>query len=154
MLSRNWSIILFLLAVTLVFFRQIILEPGQMVYGSDCLLQGYIFEGFAREELLANRSLPFWNPYLYSGMPDTAAGMWGKHNGFASVTYRINDLMNISANAIGNFSDEVTVGTVQYYYNILQNVDATVYVRGYDGGADGLPTFPDLEYAVRLEVKF
>jgi hypothetical protein len=92
--------------------------------------------------------------YLHVGKPDSVGALWGKNNAFASVTYRINDIMNVSANAIHNFTADATIATLQYFYNILQNVDAVAYVRGYRGALEGFPAFPDVEYAARVEVKF
>ncbi|MBD3390665.1 MAG: hypothetical protein GF418_01455 [Chitinivibrionales bacterium] len=92
--------------------------------------------------------------YLHSGRPDSVLSIWGKHNAFTSALYRINDIMNVSASLIHNFTDDMSIGTAQYYYNVLQNVDAIVYVRGYRGNLNGFAAFPDLEYSLRLEVKF
>lgn len=58
---------LFTLAV-LVIFRQVLFNPDVVLFGVDVLDQHYMFEKFVRESLVAGR-LPFWNPYLFSGMP-------------------------------------------------------------------------------------
>lgn len=74
---------------------------------------------------------------------------WGEHNAFGSVRLTINDLMNVSGTVIHNFEDDLTIGTLQYSYNILQNVNTIAYIRGYRGSP-----LHDLEYAVRVEVVF
>ncbi len=103
---------------------------------------------------LAEGDLVMQAEYLHSGKDDSVRSMWGKHNAFVSLTYRINDIMRVSGSAINNFTDETTIATLQYFYNILQNVDAVVYVRGYRGGIDSLLALPDVEYSLRVEVKF
>lgn len=81
---------------------------------------------------------------------------WGKHNLFFSFKYVINDLMNISTHMIGSDignKDQLVMYMGQFYYNILQNVDVITYAR-YFSYKNDLDTLPDLEYAVRVEVKF
>ncbi len=75
--------------------------------------------------------------------------LWGVHNVYGSIRYMINDLMHVSLSLIHVISTPSSIGMVQYFYNILQNVNATVYCRAFDG----LST-PNLEYAGRVEVKF
>ena len=61
-----------LCAVTLVciflFFKQILLS-GKPLYGSDFVLQFYPWKTFIYDELRNRGTLPFWNPYLFSGSP-------------------------------------------------------------------------------------
>ncbi len=40
---------------------------------SDLILENYVWKQFIRESL-ANRQIPLWNPYLFSGLPFLAAG--------------------------------------------------------------------------------
>jgi len=81
---------------------------------------------------------------------------WGKHNLFISMQYLINDLMNISAHAIGSDiggGSQTMMCMGQFYYNILQNVDVILYTRYFSYKLDS-SLLPDLEYAMRIEVKF
>ncbi len=81
---------------------------------------------------------------------------WGKQNLFLSFQYVINDLMNVSAHMIGSDvggDAQTFIYMGQFYYNILQNVDLITYAR-YFSYKENLITLPDIEYAVRVEVKF
>ena len=81
---------------------------------------------------------------------------WGKQNLFLYFKYAINDLMNVSTHVIGSDigkENQMVVYMGQFYYNILQNVDLITYAR-YFSYKNDLDTLPDLEYAVRVEVKF
>jgi hypothetical protein len=55
--------------LTLVFFREFVLRPGTMPFGSDMLEEAYPLRNFAVEELAAGRPFPVWNPFSYSGIP-------------------------------------------------------------------------------------
>lgn len=46
-----------------------ILLSGKSLYGSDVVLQFYAWKGFIYDHLWSRGSLPFWNPYLFSGTP-------------------------------------------------------------------------------------
>ena len=60
-------IILFLI-VTLAFFGKVI-SSGNTLYGSDFIFYFYPVKHFLYEYICTNGSLPFWNPYLFSGTP-------------------------------------------------------------------------------------
>jgi len=77
-----------------------------------------------------------------------ATGQWG----FASARYCINDLMSISLSALGEIKAKRGFVTAQYLYNIVQNVNATVYGRYY-AGVSGT-NLPDLEYGLRVDAAF
>jgi len=49
-------------------FREI-LVTGKCLYGSDFVLQFYPWKKFVFDHLQSHGSLPFWNPYLFSGSP-------------------------------------------------------------------------------------
>jgi hypothetical protein len=85
--------------------------------------------------------------YLYKDY--RLSSRWGEHNLFGQIQYSINDLMNVSALALYDFERDAAMGMVQYFYNILQNANTLVYIRGYDN----LGPY-DLEYALRVEVLF
>lgn len=106
------------------------------------------FEGMLGFDYSIGKKMVLMAEYLYKQQNITGTP-WGEHNAFGSVQFTINDLMNVSGNIIHNFDQKLTIGTVQYFYNILQNVNATAYIRGYHG----TPLF-DAEYAIRVEVKF
>jgi hypothetical protein len=63
-------IILFLI-VTLAFFGKVI-SSGNTLYGSDFIFYFYPVKHFLYEYICTNGSLPFWNPYLFSGTPFVA----------------------------------------------------------------------------------
>jgi hypothetical protein len=56
-----------LLAALLLFHE--ILITGRCLYGSDFVLQFYPWKKFVFDHLHSQGSLPFWNPYLFSGSP-------------------------------------------------------------------------------------
>ena len=77
----------------------------------------------------------------------------GRHSAFASVQCRINDLMSVSLAGLGDIEDGYGMVTAQYFYNVFQNVNATVYVRAFgDGGMEWLADMPDMQYGLRLEM--
>jgi hypothetical protein len=49
-------------------FRDILLS-GTGLYGSDFLLQFYPWKKFVYDHVWSHGSIPFWNPYLFSGTP-------------------------------------------------------------------------------------
>jgi hypothetical protein len=57
-----------LILVALFLFREI-LTAGKCLYGSDFALQFYPWKKFVLDHLHSQGSLPFWNPYLFSGSP-------------------------------------------------------------------------------------
>jgi hypothetical protein len=74
---------------------------------------------------------------------------WGENNIFGSVQYTVNELASVSANIMYDFQHEIAQGSVQWRYNILQNVNTTIHVNGIDNGPGSF-----LQYALRVEVKF
>lgn len=69
---RGWGTAAFLLAAaaaTLFFYRDFVLHPERMLFGTDLLDQAYQLRKFAVDELRAGRGLPLWNPFVYSGLP-------------------------------------------------------------------------------------
>jgi hypothetical protein len=60
--------------------------------------------------------------------------------------------MRFSLIVLQQFEARQTIRMLSWYYNMLQNADLTVYLRGFDNmhifGA------PDVLYAARVEVKF
>jgi len=51
-----------------LFFGKVILSE-QSLYGSDFVLQFYPWKKFLYDYVQTHNSLPFWNPYLFSGTP-------------------------------------------------------------------------------------
>ena len=52
----------------LLLFREV-LSSGKCLYGSDFILQFYPWKKFVFDHLQSQGTLPFWNPYLFSGSP-------------------------------------------------------------------------------------
>jgi hypothetical protein len=52
----------------LFLFREPLLT-GKCLYGSDFILQFYPWKKFVLDHIQSQGSLPFWNPYLFSGSP-------------------------------------------------------------------------------------
>jgi len=94
--------------------------------------------------------------YLYRAENATAQDIYGTHNCYLTAQYAFNEIQHISAMIMHNFTDSITLGAVQYFWNILQNVNAIAYIHGYHN----LPVssvqmqFPDIEYSLRLEISF
>jgi hypothetical protein len=90
--------------------------------------------------------------YFYMDRPADSASLWGHNNLYASVQFAPNELLRLSVIGIHQFESHRTIGMLSCLYNFIQNADLIAYVRGYDNlqsiGA------PDLQYAVRVEVKF
>ncbi len=63
---RVVPVALFLLGVTVVYYRPIITARGTI--WNDFIEQYYPYRAFATESL-RNLTFPFWNPYTFSGMP-------------------------------------------------------------------------------------
>ena len=58
---------LLILSVLAVFSK--IIFTGNSLFGMDFVLQFYPWKKFIFDHLRSNGSLPFWNPYLFSGVP-------------------------------------------------------------------------------------
>ena len=62
---------LLLTLLVLVLFGKVIFS-GETLYGSDFVLQFYPWKEFLYDTVRTKGSLPFWNPYLFSGTPFVA----------------------------------------------------------------------------------
>jgi len=127
---------------------------GELVeHFADDLSKKY-FEGMFGLDYSIKNTFLFRTEYYYKN--SNIQNEWGKHNLFISMQYLINDLMNISAHVIGSDvgrDDQMLIYSGQFYYNILQNVNVIFYTR-YLTYKEVNASVPDLEYAVRVEVKF
>jgi hypothetical protein len=120
---------------------------GELVAHATDQADDVSFEAMAGADYSIREWLLFMAEYLYR--EHGLQGIWGEHNASGTVQYRINDITFISGTIIQNVSRDLTMGILQYSYNILQNSDLIVYVRGFRGS----PLY-DAEYAVRVQVKF
>jgi hypothetical protein len=70
--------------------------------------------------------------------------------------YKINDIMNVSASGIVDIAAKSGILTAQYFYNVLQNANAILYVQYFPGSESGLLPIPtgELTYGIRIEVAF
>jgi hypothetical protein len=66
--ERDLTYVLLYVVLVHVFFYKFLI-PGQMVFGTDTMSQSYPMEVMGMREILANHSMPLWNPYMMSGMP-------------------------------------------------------------------------------------
>ncbi len=60
---------IFLLVVSVLIFFGKILYSGNPLFGSDFIHQFYPWKKFMYDHVWSHGSLPFWNPYLFSGTP-------------------------------------------------------------------------------------
>jgi SAM-dependent methyltransferase len=58
--------------VSLLFYRDFILHPDRLLFGTDMIGEGFPLRRFAVDELRAGRGIPLWTPYVYGGMPYVA----------------------------------------------------------------------------------
>jgi len=73
-----------IIAVALLMFHRVIFS-GQILTGGDVLAGAAIFEDYAKERIAAG-AFPFWNPYIFSGMPFFESMTW---NGIVYPSYWI-----------------------------------------------------------------
>ncbi len=106
------------------------------------------FEGMIGADYSIKGKWYFIVEYLYKQY-NWEQSVWGEHNLFSSLRYSINDITNVSTNIIYDFQQNSVVGIVQWYYNILQNVNTIAYIQGSDNSFS-----TNLMYALRVEVKF
>lgn len=106
------------------------------------------FEGMLGADYSIKDKWYFAAEYLYKQY-NWSNSIWGENNLFGSIRYNINDIMNVSGNVIYDFQHETSIGILQWYYNILQNVNTIVYIQGTDS-----PVGQYLMYALRAEVRF
>jgi hypothetical protein len=114
--------------------------------------KGY-FEGMAGADYSIHNTWFFNAEYFYRDRCGAGPlSLWGHHNLYASVQFAPSELVRLSITGIHGFEDRRTISMLGCFYNVLQNADLVAYIRGYDNlrsiGA------PDLQYAVRVEVKF
>ena len=78
------------------------------------------------------------------------------HYGFLMARYKINDIMNVSASVIADITEKSGIMTAQYFYNVLQNANAILYVQYYPGSTTGLLPLAigEMIYGLRVEVVF
>jgi len=55
--------------LTLLFYREFILDGGSMLYGDDMINEGFQLRSFGVGELRSGRGFPLWNPFVYGGQP-------------------------------------------------------------------------------------
>ncbi|MDP2497746.1 MAG: YfhO family protein [Candidatus Palauibacterales bacterium] len=55
--------------LTLGFYSEFVLNPGQMVFGTDMVDQAYQLREFGAEQVKSGNGMPLWNPFVYSGLP-------------------------------------------------------------------------------------
>jgi len=121
--------------------------------GADYSIAGDWY--FNAEYLYNERPQPAVSPSQFS-LLQTSVTLLHRHYGFASVRYKINELMNVSASAIADVTAKSGLLTAQYSYNILQNADLIGYLQAFPASSDGLLAVPHAEiiYGVRVKVSF
>ncbi len=65
---KDSNFILLIVLLGLVYFYKI-LSPGVMVFATDQITAGYPFRAFHAFVLKTFHHIPFWDPYLFSGIP-------------------------------------------------------------------------------------
>ena len=66
--SRDLAVAAGLSIVTLWIFRDIVVR-GHILWGSDFISTYLPYKQFLYEQIQRHKSIPLWNPYLFSGMP-------------------------------------------------------------------------------------
>jgi len=96
----------------------------------------------------------FFNAEYYYRTDPAAHILYRTHNVFGSLRYMINDLMNLSLVCIATVPVENKLVTLQFGWNILQDVTSTAFVR-YGSYDASLPlSIPDTECGVRVVIAF
>ncbi|MBD3344958.1 MAG: hypothetical protein GF401_07840 [Chitinivibrionales bacterium] len=121
---------------------------GEAVVHYDHDRKTEFFEGMFGLDYSIDDRWIFVGEYLYKE-PGYNEYLWGNHTIFGSTQYVINDIMNLSASIIGNITDRRLIGTINYYYDILQNVDTHLYIQGIESEAG-----TSLNYMIRFDVQF
>ena len=68
-MKRDWIPILVIIVAVLYFMWPAISPPsGKIIYGGDLLTQFYYWKGYLADSIRSG-TIPFWNPYLFSGTP-------------------------------------------------------------------------------------
>jgi hypothetical protein len=65
----KWIFGLSVLGLTLLFYREFILDGASMLYGDDMINEGFQLRSFGVDELRSGRGFPLWNPFVYGGQP-------------------------------------------------------------------------------------
>ncbi len=65
----KWVFGLSILGLTLLFYREFILDSAMMLYGDDMINEGFQLRSFGVDEILSGRGFPLWNPFVYGGQP-------------------------------------------------------------------------------------
>ena len=65
----KWIFSASVLALTLLFYREFILDGAAMLYGDDMINEGYQLRSFGVDEIRSGRGFPLWNPFVYGGQP-------------------------------------------------------------------------------------
>ncbi|MGW8283045.1 MAG: hypothetical protein ACWGON_07070, partial [Gemmatimonadota bacterium] len=55
--------------LSILFYRDFVLGPGTMLFGTDMIDQAYHLREFGVEEIRSGRGFPLWNPFVYGGLP-------------------------------------------------------------------------------------
>jgi hypothetical protein len=55
--------------LTLLLYREFILDGTAMLYGDDMVNEGFQLRSFGVEEIRRGRGFPMWNPFVYGGQP-------------------------------------------------------------------------------------
>jgi hypothetical protein len=135
------------------FAQDTILRAVSAMLGADYSIRNRLF---LRAEYLYN-SNPVQDPVsMRAHILDGTNPFFREHYGYGSIRWAINDLMSVSTICICNILDAGALASVQYWYSLLQNVSATLYVRGYLDPFYGVEGYPghDLDYGCRLEAAF
>lgn len=106
------------------------------------------FEGMLGLDYSFGNNWYFLVEYLYK-QANWYKSPWNEHTVFSQTRFIINELTNISVNVIYDFENASMRGTVQYYYNLFQNVNTIWYVQGIHNSKGN-----NITCALRAEIKF
>jgi hypothetical protein len=99
------------------------------------------------------RNTWFFLAEYYYRQRDSGHPIYGQHNLFGSLQYIINDLMSVSAVAVGALPEKNMLATLQYSWNMLQSVTTILYCRYYRFDNPGVPP-PQGEIGTRVTISF
>ena len=106
------------------------------------------FEGMIGTDYSVENTWFFNLEYLYK-QNDWNYSNWGEHNLFGSISYSIDDLTRISTSLVYDIQNETALGSIQYFYNILQNMNTILYIQEIDSSAGSY-----IKYSARVEMLF
>ncbi|MBW2064744.1 MAG: YfhO family protein [Deltaproteobacteria bacterium] len=66
--NRDGFALLILILLVVLFFGRVLFSE-KVLYGSDFVTQFYPWKKFIYDSIRSDGSIPFWNPYLFSGVP-------------------------------------------------------------------------------------